>query len=132
MPTLQEELAQLTAAARRLAARGDRTQRILQELIDQQTAAALVADDAGRFVLVNAAACALTQYTAAELLRLSVWQITPNPQEREAETLWRAFLQQRDQTGAYRICTKEGRVVLATYAAGAHVLPGFHVSLLRP
>jgi PAS domain S-box-containing protein len=105
---------------------------VLGDLIRAVPCAALVANDAGAFVLVNEAAVPLTGYSRPELLRLSVWQITPGVNEREAETLWRAFLQQREQIGTYSVLRKDRTVVVADYAARAGVLPGFNVALLRP
>ena len=62
-------------------------QRPLRAMIDELPFAALVANDAGLFVMVNRAANTLTGYSPSELLKLSVWQITPDVHEREAETL---------------------------------------------
>ncbi|HVZ78626.1 MAG TPA: PAS domain S-box protein [Gemmatimonadaceae bacterium] len=104
---------------------------LLRRLIATVPAAALVADDAGRYVLANTRASELTGYTGAELRRLSVWQLTPTPDEHDAETLWRAFLQRGNQHGDYQVLRKSGRIVSAAYAARANVLPHLHVSLLR-
>ncbi len=104
---------------------------VLQLAIDQLTTAALVADMHGRFVAVNTAAAALTGYPVSELLRLSVWQITPDVPQHEADVLWRAFLARGDQQGEYSLLTKGNRVILADYAAATDILPGLHLSLLR-
>ena len=130
---LREHLAQLAAEAGRVGAGRDAriTQAELRRLIDQLPLAALVANDAGLYVETNKAASALTGYPAAELNRLSVWHLTPLPNAREGEVLWRAFLQQGAQSGTYSLLTKDGRIITTTYAAQAHVLPGLHVSLLR-
>jgi PAS domain S-box-containing protein len=138
--TLASTIASLDDRMRRLiiAARDAATESstppptILAALVAPMRCAVLVADDAARFVLTNDAASRLTGYSREELLRLSMWQITPGVREREAESLWRAFLQQRTQTGEYRICQRGGREVAAAYAAAARVLPGLHVSLLEP
>jgi PAS domain S-box-containing protein len=102
----------------------------LQEMVDASPFAVLVADDAGSFVMANRAASSLTGYSPSELLKLSVWQITPDVHEREAETLWRAFRQQTEQSGTYRLLLKDGRTVVAEYAARTNVLPGLHISVL--
>jgi PAS domain S-box-containing protein len=130
---LQDRLRRLVADARTLATGcTDASLHILEGIVAPLQSAALVADDAAKFVLTNAAATELTGYSRRELRRLSMWQLTPGGHEREAESLWRAFLQQREQTGAYIICSKSGNQTLAAYAAAAHVLPGLHVSLLDP
>ena len=103
---------------------------VLRRLIDALPVAALVVDDSGRYILSNALASELTGYSPEELRRLSLWQLTPDVNEQEAETLWRAFRQQRAQTGDYQLLTKEGRVLTVKYAARTNVLPRMHVSLL--
>jgi len=103
----------------------------LRRLIDTLPVAAFVADTHGRYVAVNNAAAALTGYSASELTRLSVWQLTPNANEREAEVLWRAFLSRGEQHGEYQLLTKDKRVIVAEYAACTDVMPGLHLSLLR-
>jgi PAS domain S-box-containing protein len=129
---LQDRLRQLVAGARTTATESpDAPMQILEGAVAPLHTAALVADDAAKFVLTNAAATALTGYSRDELRRLSMWQLTPGAREREAESLWRAFLQQREQTGAYSICRKSGGQIFVAYAAAAHVLPGLHVSLLE-
>lgn len=105
---------------------------VLRRLIGSLPFAALIADSHGRFVAANSQATVLTGYSVSELERLSVWHITPTANNHEAETLWRAFLSRGDQHGEYPVLTKTNRVVLAEYAARTDVLPGLHVSLLRP
>jgi len=124
-------LNRLAADAAKDVSRGGAPLEVLNRLIEALPVAALVADDDGRYVLTNPLASKLTGYSADELRRLSVWDITPSRNDREAETLWRAFRQQRAQSGDYQLMTKSGRVVTAAYAARAHVLRGLHVSLLR-
>jgi PAS domain S-box-containing protein len=104
--------------------------RTLEQMIDGLPFAAFVANDAGVFVMVNRAASSLTGYSSSELLKLSVWHITPDVHEREAETLWRAFRQQSEQTGTYRVLRKNGATVVSHYAAKTNVVPGLHVSIL--
>jgi PAS domain S-box-containing protein len=128
--SLRELLRDVTETARRLTP-DEANLQVLRSLINRLAVAALVVDTHGRFVAVNDAAAALTGYTASELTRLSVWQLTPSANEREADVLWRAFLSRGKQRGAYPLLTKDNRVVVAEYAAATDVLPGLHVSLLR-
>lgn len=92
--------------------------------------AMLVADNRGRYVDVNAAAVRFTGYSRAELLRRSVWDLTPISQRRRGLALWRAFLARGQMSGTYPLRRKSGRVVKARYFAAANVLPGLHVSAL--
>ena len=111
--------------------RGEVPVDVLRRLIDALPVAALVVDDTGRYILANARASELTGYSPDELRRLSLWQLTPDVNEHEAETLWRAFRQQRAQTGDYQLLTKDGTVLTVKYAARTNVLPKMHVSLLE-
>jgi PAS domain S-box-containing protein len=115
---------------KRLVAGVEQERRSLQEAIDASPLAVFVANDAGSFVMANRAASTLTGYSPSELLRLSVWHITPDVHEREAESLWRAFRQQSEQTGTYRLLLKNGSTVVTDYAAKANVVRGLHVSVL--
>jgi PAS domain S-box-containing protein len=102
---------------------------ILSRLADAPVAI-LIANDRARYVEVNAAATTLTGYTRSELLRMSVWDLTPEPDRTKGMTLWQAFLQQREQSGTYRLRRKDGTLVATTYVATAHVLPSLHLSAL--
>src|ERR1051325_10801139 len=102
-PTLQNEARELARQAAVMAASTMQSAIVvLKRLITPVSIGALIADDSGRFVTVNAAAAELTGYTILDLMKLSVWQITPDSNEHEAETLWRAFRQRREQHGEYQ------------------------------
>src|SRR5438128_363806 len=92
--------------------------------------AMLVADNRGRYVDANEAAAFLTGYSRAELLRRSVWDLTPDAHRGRGQALWRAFLAREHMAGWYPLRKKSGRVVNAHYVAIANVLPGLHVSAL--
>jgi PAS domain S-box-containing protein len=133
MPTdLRAVLARIVAEAARMAGGRATALTVLHHLIAPLPVAALVANSHGSYVLANRAATDLTGYEPAELYKISVWDLTPSTREREAERLWPTFLQTRSQSGEYALKVKGGRVVAAVYAAHANVLPGLHLSLLRP
>jgi PAS domain S-box-containing protein len=129
---LLTRLTAIRAEATRLARGGTEPLTILQRLLDAEPVAALVADDGGRYVMANYAASVLTGYAPDVLCHLSVWELTPNLNEREAVTLWRAFLAVEEQYGEYALLVHGGRVVRVAYAAQANIFLGLHVSLLRP
>jgi PAS domain S-box-containing protein len=104
--------------------------RSLDEMVEASRFAVLVTNDDGLFVMANPAACTLIGGSRSDVLKLSVWQITPDVHEREAETLWRAFRQQSEQFGTYRVLRVDGRTVVCEYAAKTNIVPGFHVSIL--
>jgi PAS domain S-box-containing protein len=92
--------------------------------------AILIASDRARYVDVNAAATALTGDTRTELLRMSVWDLTPHPNRATGLQLWEAFLRAGEQQGMYRLRRKDGTSVATTYFAIANVLPKVHLSAL--
>jgi PAS domain S-box-containing protein len=102
---------------------------ILTNLADTPVAI-LIANDRARYVEANARATMLTGYKRAELLRLSVWDLTPTRDRTKGMALWTAFLQGGEQSGAYRIRCKNGTVVTTRYFATAHILPSLHLSAL--
>jgi len=93
-------------------------------------AAVLVANNRGRYVHVNDKAVRLTGYTRDELLRLSVWDLTPMQGRVDSRRLWRDFLRHGRLCGEYQLRRKDGRTIIANYIAVTNVLPGIHVSLL--
>jgi PAS domain-containing protein len=50
--------------------------------------AILIANDRARYVGVNGAATMRTGYTRSELLRMSVWDLTPQPDRSTGMTAW--------------------------------------------
>ena len=104
----------------------------LYSLLDRVPVATLGADNKARYVYANDAASILLGYDTAELLKLSVGAVTPNVMEGDAERLWAAFVAIHEQTGVYQLLTKDSQVVAAEYAARANVLPGLHLTIMRP
>jgi len=92
--------------------------------------AMLVANNRGRYVDANAAALFFTGYSRGDLLRRSVWDLTPDAHRGRGRALWRAFLARERMSGWYPVRKKSGRIVKARYVAIATVLPGLHVSAL--
>jgi PAS domain S-box-containing protein len=102
---------------------------ILSRLADVPVAI-LIANGRARYVEVNAAAATLTGYTRSELLRMSVWNLTPEANQTQGISAWEGFLRDRRQSGVYQLRRKDGTLVRTTYLAIAHVLPGLHLSAL--
>jgi len=75
----------------------------LRSRLNHLQVAALAADDAGAYVAVNEAAAQLTGFHVHALQRMSVWDLTPPPDERTGDRLWAAFLDMREQHGVYTL-----------------------------
>jgi PAS domain S-box-containing protein len=108
-----------------------RAQTVL-EAVSKVSCAILIANNHGRYVTVNDDAIALTGYARSELLRMSVWDITPGTRAAQGRGLWREFMEMGRLRGVYEIRRKDGEHVRAEYVALANVLPGVHVSALVP
>ena len=95
-------------------------------------AASLIADDDARFTEVNDQAVNLLHYPREELLKMRVWDITPDMQRPDALALWRGFIELGQQSGSYQVRRRDGRLVTVDYVAVANYRPGAHLSVLRP
>lgn len=92
----------------------------------------LVADDRGRYVAANDAACRLLGYRREQLLEMSVWQLTPDGHEVEGLIAWKDFIELGFQAGVYWLVRKDRSMVSVEYRAIANLEPGLHVSTLKP
>jgi PAS domain S-box-containing protein len=122
------DINQLRAALR--GRRGDDLLAALGPPLANLRAAALVADDTRRYVAANALAEQLTGYTADELTRLRLDDITPLPRAADARGLWRDFIAKGTQQGEFELRCRTGSSVRVRYWAYANVAPGIHVSIL--
>jgi PAS domain S-box-containing protein len=103
----------------------------LQALFRNTQDALLIADDNGRFLDANPAACALTGWSYEELLSRSVLDITPLGEHEQERDLWRDFLENGEQRGEFTLRRKDGSTVDAEYVAVANIVRGIHLSTLR-
>ena len=94
---------------------------LLGEAVENGPTAVFVADETGRYVAVNRAACDLLGYTREELLELTVRDVAENggrfDEVRENGQL----------AGATDLIRKDGSKVTFTYIAGKTVVAGMPV-----
>src|SRR4051794_18400475 len=117
--------------ARRAEAALAASRRRLQALFDNTLDAILLADDQGRYVDANPAACTLLGYDREELLRRGVFDITPMPDGEAGRAAWAAFVRDGRQAGEYALSRRDGSTAVVEYRAVANVQPGLHLSVLR-
>lgn len=110
----------------------DKTTAVIQNAIGALPLPTLVSDDQGRYVAASDSACALTKYSCEELVGRYVWDLTAGATRSEFEPLWRAFLAHGRQRGTYAIQPRTGGAIEVEYVAQAHILRGFHASVLLP
>ncbi|MCW3105842.1 MAG: hypothetical protein JWQ09_348, partial [Segetibacter sp.] len=98
--------------------------------------AILLADDNGKYMQVNKAACSMLEYTEAELLSLSVADIVVSVKAESAkaegtsDSLWNNFINTGNQSGIVELKKKSGEIIICHYNATTNVLPGLHLSIL--
>jgi PAS domain S-box-containing protein len=97
---------------------------LLGEAIENGPVAVLVADEHGRYVAVNQAACRLLGYTREELLAM---QATDVARYDEAPAEWAEMELRGSHTGVSTVTCKNGSTVEFAYVAGATVVAGMPV-----
>jgi two-component system cell cycle sensor histidine kinase/response regulator CckA len=107
------------------------SQRRLQAIVENALDAIFVADQKGRYVDVNPAACQLTGYGRSDLLTMSVWDLTTAPDAAFGIATWERFIREGRASGEYQLQRRDGTIVDVEYRAVADVLPDMHVSACR-
>jgi PAS domain S-box-containing protein len=103
----------------------------LQALFDNSLDAILLADDEGRYVDINRAAVALLGRSREELLKSSIWEVTPGVHQELGRSLWQDFITAGRQTAEYTLVRGDGSTVDVEYRAVANIRPGLHMSIMR-
>ena len=99
---------------------------LLGEAIEHAPMAAFVADENGRYVAVNRAACAMLGYDREELLTLRVTDVA---QYAEARAEYEEMTHEGSMSGTTVLTRKDGSTVEFTYVSGATVVAGMNVFL---
>jgi len=97
---------------------------LLGEAVEHGPAAVFVADERGRYVAVNQAACALVGYAREELLAMRVTDLVAPD---EAEAPWREMVANGTQRGRSTLKRKDGSTVEFVYLAGETKVAGMPV-----
>lgn len=99
---------------------------------DETMISVLVADDSAHFIEANPAICALTGYSRAQLLKMSIWDLSADEIVERGQRAWRRFLRDGRFEGNYRIRRSSGEHVTIRCSSAANVAPGLHVSTMAP
>jgi PAS domain S-box-containing protein len=97
---------------------------LLGEAIENGPVAVLVADEHGRYVAVNQAACRLLGYTREELLTMRATDVARYD---EAPIEWAEMELNGTRAGTSTVTCKDGSTVQFAYVAGATVVAGMPV-----
>jgi PAS domain S-box-containing protein len=117
-------------ALRELMHAREESQRRIQALFDNSLDAIVFADDQGRFVDANPAACALFGCSYDDLLTQTVPELSAGSAA-EFHQSWRAFLDSGRQSGEHLVRRADGQTRAVEFRAVANVLPGTHLSIMR-
>jgi DNA-binding CsgD family transcriptional regulator len=90
----------------------------------------LIADDHRRYMDANRAACLLLRLQRAEVLQLTIDDLTPPGLAAQTAQLWDEFLRAGSQTGTFELSMPDGGRLSVDYSATARIQPGRHLSLL--
>jgi len=101
----------------------------LQAIFESTQEAILIADDDGRYIEANPAACQEFGLPLSELLGKRISNFTEPGFD--FELAWRTFKQQGQSTGEFRLLRPDGTRRDVEFAAIANFLPGRHLSVLR-
>jgi PAS domain S-box-containing protein len=94
---------------------------LLGEAVEHGPAAVFVADEEGRYVAVNQAACTLVGYTREELLALGVADLTDDTSK------WDEMRESGRVSGRSSLTCKNGAPVEFSFVAGATLVAGMPV-----
>jgi PAS domain S-box-containing protein len=94
---------------------------ILGEAVDHGPAAVFVADEEGRYVAANQAACSLLGYSREELLGLRVSDVA------DTSVKWEEMRREGNVTGVSTLMCKDGSTIEFQYVAGATSVAGMLV-----
>lgn len=112
---------------------GGRSVNVTPGVKPEPAGAKLVADDRGRYIDCNELAVSLLGYSRAEILSMSVWDLTPESNEIDGLLMWQDFISLGFQAGIYWLVRKDGTPVEVEYRALANApSAGRHVSWLKP
>ena len=117
------------SARRRAEAALAQTRLRLAAVFDHALNAILLADDRGRYVDANPAACTLLGRTREQLLATTVAEVmamTPAA----FDAAWAAFLRRGSTTGDVSLQRPDGSVRVARFSSVAGIQPGVHLSIL--
>lgn len=105
-------------------------ERQLRSLFDSALDAIVIADDEGRYIDANPAACELFGLPRELLIGCNVGDFATD--ELNVEQVWQTFrTQNQSERGIFRLRRPDGSIREAEYSASPDFLPGRHLSVLR-
>ena len=108
------------------------SERQFRALFERTPDAIVVADDRGRYVDANPAACVLLGLSRKQLLgRRFFADLADFADDADLDEGWQGFLEVGGRSGEVRLLRPDGTVRFVEYTATAAVVPGRHFGILR-
>ncbi len=98
-------------------------------LFEKSLDAILIADDEGRYIDINQAACEMLGYSREQLLKMKVSDL-PTPNETDIEHLYRSFVKKGKEKGEFNFVRADGKPRTAQYSA-TRISEGRNLSIMR-
>lgn len=105
------------------------SEQLFRAVFDGALEAMLIADDEGRYLDANPAACAIFGLSKDELTGRSIIEFMET--DFDFAGAWGSFLDQGWQTGEFRLARPDKTMRDLEFSATARILPGRHLSVLR-
>jgi PAS domain S-box-containing protein len=103
----------------------------LVALFEHALDAVLIANDEGRFIGANPAACVLLGYSAEELLSMRWVDLAPPEARAGSDGQWRGIPEAGTLAGRIQVHRKDGTLLDLEFRAVVKLLPGAHVAFIR-
>ncbi len=104
---------------------------VAEAVFQQSLDGIVLADDHGRILAANPAVGRLTGYTADELLRLSIVDLTPATRRAEIAELLQSLVREGTLSGEHQLERKDGTIIDVELLAVARIGGGLHLVTLR-
>lgn len=102
---------------------------LFEAVFNRSNAAMVVADDDGRYIVVNEAASSLFGLPRDELVGRRVAEFAAEPEAVPGD--WQSFRATSGRDGEFALRRADGVVLAVEYSAVPDAAPGYHVSILR-
>ena len=109
----------------------EESRRRFQAIFEYSLEGILLMDDGGRYVDGNPAICQLLGYSHDELVKLTVWDVTPARDRERIPELMSGFLSAGTSSGEYTLLCKGGATREVEYRSVANIHPGLHLGVHR-
>ena len=107
------------------------SERRLRAIFENAMDGILIADDDGRYIDANPAACTKLGYSRDEITNLNVADLVCFPPDKTFAETWHYFLKNGQLSGECAMRCKDGTIIEVEFRSAASFLPGMNLSSIR-